>query len=595
MNQQAAAQQAFQYMVQNSQGQILPQQFLQYPQNNQSNVQPQQQQPRYQQTMNSQQQLFNSNTNANQIQATSTQSANDAMKKNVVSSSETDIPSTSVVVAKKTRIKKTRDTSNVEINNPIPQHVNSFNNHQDAMSSLTYSNNSTSRVCDAGGGVNNLPKVRSNSPIYSDDDDNTNDNDDMHEEYLTPEEKADVNRKRNREHARNTRAKKKAYLESLKSTLDVLCRERDTLLTERACAATHLLEVQKIRTEVLMAFFALRSMYEKKRSLWSSILEESVTCVLPVTPYRSFPASEVQISKCQRTILGIDAMMADTASLHVLLNSFVDRTKHPDEEVQFRYTLVSEEAVVSGDQIMTRWEMTTTNATKLGSKKELKKVGMLCARFNSRHKIVSLELIFDVMAFMLQLKQSARANFLSVVPNTVQTCVGPFGDLPMVMTLAEPPYTIVHANEKWEEMTGYKSDEVVGKHSCNILQGEGSEQKDLDALAKSIQYQRPANIAITNYTREKKPFKNYFNLYPLSTDSKITHYVQLTLHSQMESEHEISSQSTRTTEGNKQNVEMTITDNLYDKSSKVAKSIARVSKDDGSGSGSSDTWINKSV
>jgi PAS domain S-box-containing protein len=288
-------------------------------------------------------------------------------------------------------------------------------------------------------------------------------------------------------------------------------------------------------------------------------------------------------------------MMADTASLHVLLNSFVDRTKYPNEEVQFRYTLISEEAVVSGDQIMTRWEMTTTNATKLGSKKELKKVGMLCARFNSRHKIVSLELIFDVMAFMLQLKQSARANFLSVVPNTVQTCVGPFGDLPMVMTLAEPPYTIVHANEKWEEMTGYKSDEVVGKHSCNILQGEGSEQKDLDALAKSIQYQRPANIAITNYTREKKPFKNYFNLYPLSTDSKITHYVQLTLHSQMESEHEISSQSTRTTEGNKQNVEMTITDNLYDKSSKVAKSIARVSKDDGSGSGSSDTWINKSV
>jgi PAS domain-containing protein len=336
-------------------------------------------------------------------------------------------------------------------------------------------------------------------------------------------------------------------------------------------------------------------MYEKKRSLWSSILEESVTCVLPVTPYRSFPASEVQISKCQRTILGIDAMMADTASLHVLFNSFVDRSKYPSEEVQFKYTLVSEEAVVSGDQIMARWEMTTTNAIKLGSKKELKKVGMLCARFNSRHKLVSLELIFDVMAFMLQLKQSARADFLSVVPNTVQTCVGPFGDLPMVMTLAEPPYTIVHANEKWEEMTGYKSDEVVGKHSCNILQGEGSEQKELDALAKSIQYQRPASIAITNYTREKKPFKNFFNLYPLSTDSKITHYVQLTLHNQMESENEVSSQSKRITDGNDLDAQVTITDNLSDKSSKDSKSIARISKDDGSGSGSSVTCISKST
>jgi PAS domain-containing protein len=244
---------------------------------------------------------------------------------------------------------------------------------------------------------------------------------------------------------------------------------------------------------------------------------------------------------------------------------------------------------------MARWEMTTTNAIKLGSKKELKKVGMLCARFNSRHKLVSLELIFDVMAFMLQLKQSARADFLSVVPNTVQTCVGPFGDLPMVMTLAEPPYTIVHANEKWEEMTGYKSDEVVGKHSCNILQGEGSEQKELDALAKSIQYQRPASIAITNYTREKKPFKNFFNLYPLSTDSKITHYVQLTLHNQMESENEVSSQSKRITDGNDLDAQVTITDNLSDKSSKDSKSIARISKDDGSGSGSSVTCISKST
>lgn len=596
INQQAAAQQAFQYLVQNSQGQLMPQQFLQYPQSNQSSVSPQQQQqPQYPQNMNSQQQqnLFNLNTNTNRNQTATTKKSNDAINKNVVSSSETDIPSTSAVIAKKTKIKKSRATSNFANNSPIPQVVNSFSNYQDTMSSLTCSNNSSSRDCDAVGGINKLPKVRSNSPEYSDDDDNTNDNDDLNEEHLTSEEKADANRKRNREHARNTRAKKKAYLESLKSTLDVLCRERDSLLTERACAATHLVEVQKIRTEVLMAFFALRSMYEKKRSLWSSILEESVTCVLPVTPYRSFPASEVQISKCQRTILGIDAMMADTASLHVLLNSIVDRAMYPKEEVQFRYTLVSEEAVVSGDQIMARWEMTTTNAIKLGSKKELKKVGMLCARFNSRHKIVSLELIFDVMAFMLQLKQSARSNFLSVVPNTVQTCVGPFGDLPMVMTLAEAPYTIVHVNEKWEEMTGYKSEEVVGKHSCDILQGEGSEQKELGILSQSIQYQRPANIAITNYTRDKKPFKNFFNLYPLSTDSKITHYVELTLHSHMESENEIKSQTKNITEGNENDVEMTVTDNNYSKSSNATNSAARVSKD--SGSGSSDTWISKST
>ena len=33
-----------------------------------------------------------------------------------------------------------------------------------------------------------------------------------------------------------------------------------------------------------------------------------------MTPYQSFPSSEVQLSNCQRTISGVDAMIADVAS-----------------------------------------------------------------------------------------------------------------------------------------------------------------------------------------------------------------------------------------------------------------------------------------
>ena len=111
-------------------------------------------------------------------------------------------------------------------------------------------------------------------------------------------------------------------------------------------------------------------------------------------------------------------------------------------------SVVAEESVVSGSQMMARWAMTTTNAITLGSKQEVKKVGMLCARFNTAHKIVVIELMFDVMAFMLQLKQSARASTFTVIPNTVQTCVAPFGNYPMVITLADRPYTIVQVNEQ---------------------------------------------------------------------------------------------------------------------------------------------------
>eukprot|EP00957_Ditylum_brightwellii_P182146 13877737-Ditylum_brightwellii.AAC.1 len=69
---------------------------------------------------------------------------------------------------------------------------------------------------------------------------------------MTPEEKLKANRDRNREHARNTRLRKKAYLEKLKVTVDELCRERDTLVSERVGAASLLIEMHSTRIDVLM-------------------------------------------------------------------------------------------------------------------------------------------------------------------------------------------------------------------------------------------------------------------------------------------------------------------------------------------------------
>jgi PAS domain S-box-containing protein len=343
-------------------------------------------------------------------------------------------------------------------------------------------------------------------------------------------DKAQVNRDRNREHARNTRLRKKAYLEKLKVTVDELCKERDTLVSERTGAANLLVEMHNTRTEVLMSFFALRSSNEKRRKLWASILDESnFACVMPVTPYRSFPTSEVQVSKCQRTILGIDAMMADTASLHVLFDSLVDRSKFPFGKIDIRFTLVTEEAVVAGSQMMARWVMTTTNAIQCGARMEVAKQGMVCCKFNSAHIIVGLELMFDVMAFMLQLKQASGSDGFSVVPNTVQTCQRTF-DKPMAMTLADPPYRIVQVNKPWEDMTGYTAAEVVGKASCSILQKVESRTKGLTDMMGEVRFKRAASSTLLNFNKSGEAFRNFLLVFPLSTDSKITHYLALTSH-----------------------------------------------------------------
>eukprot|EP00593_Proboscia_inermis_P016504 CAMPEP_0171303414 /NCGR_PEP_ID=MMETSP0816-20121228/12929_1 /TAXON_ID=420281 /ORGANISM="Proboscia inermis, Strain CCAP1064/1" /LENGTH=509 /DNA_ID=CAMNT_0011782631 /DNA_START=108 /DNA_END=1638 /DNA_ORIENTATION=+ len=262
--------------------------------------------------------------------------------------------------------------------------------------------------------------------------------------------------------------------------------------------------------------------------------------------------------------MGIDGMIGDTASLHVLLNSLIDRKLYPHGTIAFRYTLVTEDSVANGNHMMARWVMQTVNAMQFGAKTEVSKQGMLCCRFNSVHKIIGLELMFDVMAFMLQLKQSTGMNSFNIVPNTVQTCQRLF-DEPMVLTMAERPYTILQVNRAWEHMTGYQAEYVVGRFSCKILQQQKQEwnSKDkmnnhviknsndneqqfdttsleadtanfnavaLEEMMTSVRYKRPGNSQVINFTSSGRRFINFLQLFPLSTDSKITHFLALSVH-----------------------------------------------------------------
>ncbi|EJK59244.1 hypothetical protein THAOC_20561, partial [Thalassiosira oceanica] len=41
-------------------------------------------------------------------------------------------------------------------------------------------------------------------------------------------------------------------------------------------------------------------------------------------------------------------------------------------------------------------------------------------------------------------------------------------------------------NSRWEQMTGYKSEEVVGKASCSILQGADSSRNEIKQLMSPV-------------------------------------------------------------------------------------------------------------
>ena len=103
---------------------------------------------------------------------------------------------------------------------------------------------------------------------------------------LTQEERAKQNRDRNREHARNTRLRKKAYVEELKRTLTELVAQRDAADLEKRHEAQRNREQREVHFCVMEEFLKLRGRNELNAARWVAILEDGFTFTLPKTSFR---------------------------------------------------------------------------------------------------------------------------------------------------------------------------------------------------------------------------------------------------------------------------------------------------------------------
>jgi hypothetical protein len=102
------------------------------------------------------------------------------------------------------------------------------------------------------------------------------------------------NRDRNREHARSTRLRKKAYVQKLKELVEGLHAERTEEVRQRRVAIQHLSEMQNVRRAVVRNFLRFHSNFEEDDRKWRTILEENFCLKQPVTPYRSFRRAEIE-------------------------------------------------------------------------------------------------------------------------------------------------------------------------------------------------------------------------------------------------------------------------------------------------------------
>ena len=89
------------------------------------------------------------------------------------------------------------------------------------------------------------------------------------------------------------------------------------------------------------------------------------------------------------------------------------------------------------------------------------------------------------------------------------------------ITLSDPnkeDNPIVYANAAFEKISGYSSDETVGKN-CRFLQGKDKGQVNVKKIKEAVAERRPIRTDIINYTKDGKLFYNEISISPIYNQS----------------------------------------------------------------------------
>lgn len=234
---------------------------------------------------------------------------------------------------------------------------------------------------------------------------------------LTPDERARQNRDRNREHARNTRLRKKAYVEELKATLSALVTQRDAADLEKRHASQRELEQREVRFRVLEEFLKLRGRNEVNGARWAAILEEKFFLTLPVVNFRDMVHSN-DISHRNATALheqvltGVTEVMNDSNLCSAFLQGLGKQGN--SEIITLAYNCDRSNFFMDSCVAMLDWTATTQGASEQGI--ELLVKGHIRAKFSpASNKLISVVMSFDTGAIVSQVNLIAKVKESSEV------------------------------------------------------------------------------------------------------------------------------------------------------------------------------------
>ena len=88
-----------------------------------------------------------------------------------------------------------------------------------------------------------------------------------------------------------------------------------------------------------------------------------------------------------------------------------------------------------------------------------------------------------------------------------------------------PDTPLIYANQGFERLTGYSSDEVIGRN-CRFLQGPDTDPEAVQAIRDALRVGVARTVQILNYRKDGTPFWNRLSITPvLDTSGKATHHI----------------------------------------------------------------------
>ena len=93
--------------------------------------------------------------------------------------------------------------------------------------------------------------------------------------------------------------------------------------------------------------------------------------------------------------------------------------------------------------------------------------------------------------------------------------------------LDDPGPEIVYVNKAFSKLTGYSSEEAIGKNP-RILQRADTDSETKVSIRNALDAKEPVRVTIKNYTKDNKPYWLDLSILPLKdSQGKVTHFVAI--------------------------------------------------------------------